>query len=118
MDSCNRFQCVPCEEVLGCDLEFKLLLVARFREECSLPLECDCVANSHCVVLVGCLVVDLPCDDMERDIPPLFFALHCLEESRKTAVDVLAVCFVRYIPPPLAFLDFIPTHKECVNLVC
>ena len=76
MDSCNRFQCVPCEEVLGCDLEFKLLLVARFREKCSFPLECDCVANSHCVVLVGCLVVDLPCDDTGRDILPLFISLH------------------------------------------
>jgi hypothetical protein len=98
-------------------LEFECFLVARFREKCSLPLECDCVANSHCVVLVGCLEVRLLCHDRVRDIPPLFFALHCLEESRKTAVDVLAVCFVRYIAPPLAFLDFIPANQERINLV-
>lgn len=115
MDSCNRLQCIPCEEVLGCDLEFEFLLVSRFREECAFPLECDCVANSHCVVLVDCLAVRLSSHDTGRDTPPLFAPLHGLDEARQASIDVLAVGFIAHIAPCLIFCDLIPTIEEYVR---
>ena len=115
MDSCNRLQCVPGEEVFGCDLEFILLLVAGFREECALPLECDCVANSHCVVLVHCLVVRLSFHDTGRDTLPSLSLLHGLDELRQARVDVIAVGFIRKVAPCLIFCYLIPPIKEYVR---
>lgn len=115
MDSCNRLQGIPGEEVFGCDLEFEFLLVAGFREECSLPLECDCVANSHCVVLVDCLVVDLPCHDKVRDNLPSLSLLDGLDELRQPGANVVAVGFIRNVAPCLIFCYLIPPIEEYVR---